>query len=138
MISLRTLGTSEKKKRAKKPATPPKAPRVIPLRYLLVKLVFSSPELHNKIPCFAVIDEQLWCERLFFHRFAHHLRHMVPAIISTGTNTSLVVYETSNVQSRKVLNGPSTNVQRNLVSIFSSAIYSPRPNLRMSLTLGRI
>lgn len=31
MISLRTLGTSEKKKRAKTPATPPKDAAVIPL-----------------------------------------------------------------------------------------------------------
>jgi hypothetical protein len=31
MISLRTLGISEKKNNAKKPATPPKAPKVIPL-----------------------------------------------------------------------------------------------------------
>jgi hypothetical protein len=44
IISLRTLGISEKKKMAKTPATPPKAPNVMPLKL--------SQSMHSMIQIF--------------------------------------------------------------------------------------
>ena len=62
MISFRTLGTSEKKKRAKTPATAPKDPAVIPLVELsapgcFLYDIFWSAEAERVFPCLCWVLE---------------------------------------------------------------------------------
>lgn len=65
MISVRTLGTSAKKKRAKTPATTPNEPAVMPLRIQTLAATLTPIDPLNE--AFVTIERSLWVQAYNFN-----------------------------------------------------------------------